>query len=183
MSHIGLWDCEILYTDMDLYEETIWTLGYEPNVRELYASVTLPFGEMGGQCLAGQLGEVMRLQSHDALINALGAQLTERVEECNFGCIFYYIDNMARTVANMYSHKGEKFIRAYTRAVVAHERRHSIQPASMYEAKDWSRITIQEYESASHEADADAFALAVVKGDASADINNPSSWHPERLVA
>ena len=183
LNHIGLWDCEIIYSDMDLYEETFWTLGYEPNAQELYASVTLPFGEMGGQCLAGQLGELMRRQAHDTFVNAFGPQLTDRIEECNFGCIFYYIDNMTRTVLSIYSNKGESFIRAMVRATVAHERRHSTQPASMYEAKDWLHITIDEYESARHEADADAFALAVIHGDTSADLDNPSAWHPERLVA
>ena len=193
LNHIGMWDCEVLYTDLDMYEECLWILGREPNCTELYASTQVAFGEICGQCFAGQLGELMRNKCHDTVMQLYGAHMGTIVEELNFGYVWYYIDNIVRTlqsflltpgVSSKDDSQNERVLRRLVRATVAHERRHSVQPSSMYEEMDWRSITEEEYYSAAHEADAREFELAVFFGkDHTADINNPAAWHPERLVA
>ena len=193
LENIGLWANEVIYTDLDAYVEAYDFLGREPNVVEMYVSTTLSFGEIGGQCLAGQLGELMRQRSHDAVVQMYGEHRASILEDANFGFIWYYLDNLVRSfvvaledtkIGSSDDAKNEAFIRRAIRATVAHERRHSVQPASLYEEKDWMSVNIDEYFQAAHESDAHAFELAVFYGeDETADINNPASWHPERLVA
>ena len=131
---------EVVMDDFSSYEKFIDIIGREPTVNELYAVVVNEGGisaEAAGQCLKGETVRAME--------RVIPRDTFERVIAPYIGRNYYQSDTIARGIAgeiDVYaSHNWltnssyDEFVsllRQVVDGIVAHERRHAIQPASQY---------------------------------------------------
>lgn len=166
---------ESLYFDIDAYELAFRLLGHEPSAEELWATTVNGGNEPGAQCFAGELGaralEFMRASARPGF-----QQVVEFCLSICAGRIFYYPESLTRSFIlqqpqNASDETMRHAIRQMIRFVVAHERRHSQQPAELLEIQVTDLNDVAAYNAQPHEADANAFAWAVLRGETSlADV-------------
>lgn len=132
---------EVVYDDFMSYEKFVDIVGREPMVEELYASVDGcgVSAEVAGQCLKNEAGVklIERVTPRDVFNKVIAPYI---------GRIYYQSDVIARGVVDdmgiyvgygwMTRSSYDGFVRLLRRVVdgiVAHERRHAVQPASHFE--------------------------------------------------
>ena len=131
---------EVIMDDFASYEKFIDIIGREPTVNELYAPVVNEDGisaEAAGQCLKGEGTRMMeRIMPRDVFDKVIAPYIGQN---------YYQSDVIARGIVsemNIYvgygwltrlSYDGfVNLIRRVVDSLVAHERRHAVQPASQY---------------------------------------------------
>lgn len=144
---------ERIYTDLDLYEGFVTEHGYEPKWDEFH--VVVNGVEAGGWCLAGEIGKYLQRQ--------MG--IANPTDE-----IMFFADSIIRACEGL----NEEDARACVLANVAHERRHSFQPLSLYLEKGGMAESMKLYDALPHEADANNFMLNVLRGKAT--LEDVKSW-------
>lgn len=142
---------EVVYDDLDNYQEFVLLMGREPMAAELFPQVDAGgrLAEISGACCAGEgwqlAKEILRQQG-----------ISEEIISVMDGKLYYKSDAIARSVFELLDILGlpsaagrfiKKLAIRLTLACVAHERRHAVQPAQLY---DFGK----EYMLARHEQDA-----------------------------
>lgn len=142
---------EVIYDDLDNYREFVQLMGHEPMAAELFPQVDAGgrLVEISGMCCAGEgwqmTKEILRRQG-----------ISEEIISVMDGKLYYKSDAIARSVFEVLDLFGipsaagrfvKKLAVRLTLACVAHERRHAVQPAQLYDFD-------KQYLLARHEQDA-----------------------------
>lgn len=128
---------EVVYNDLDNYREFVQFMGREPVAAELFPQVDAGgrLMEISGACCAGEgwqmTKEILRQQG-----------ISEEIISVMDGKLYYKSDAIARSVFEALDLFGipsaagrfvKKLAVRLTLACVAHERRHAVQPAQLYD--------------------------------------------------
>lgn len=169
---------EVIMDDIAAYELTMRLFGFE---KEAEFGQVYQHNRAGAQCFAGELGEAALDMSLAQVSEAQRQQAEESVRIAR-GRIFYYIDALVEAAVDMIGRNdldndaAVRYINRLVIFVVAHERRHSHQPVSMLDIQVTDLENLAAYQAQRHEADADAFATAVVRHEAS--LSDVATWRP-----
>lgn len=167
-------DGEVLWTEEKCYDLSC-NLGMEIPASQFY-----PVAELekipAGQCCKGEFGKVAvqammeQLQkSHPHFAEAFKNTMTDLIHYYPVAIALFVFHNQASyniTYDNISNH---------VKLTVAHERRHAVQPASLFD-RNWINCPIgsDEYFKLAHEVDAYAFSNAVCCGDAT--LEEVETW-------
>lgn len=142
---------EVIYDDLDNYREFVQLMGREPMAAELFPQVDAGgrLVEISGMCCSGEgwqmTKEILRQQG-----------ISEEIISVMDGKLYYKSDAIVRGVFEVLDLFGipsaagrfiKKLAIRLTLACVAHERRHAVQPAQLYDFD-------KQYMLARHEQDA-----------------------------